>query len=376
MAAPLEQAAFAAMSDAVLAIAAERSVDTVLRKLVEAARRLSGARYAAIGVPDGEGGFAKFITAGMSERQIEELGPLPRTHGLLGAMLETTEPYRTDDIREDPRFVWWPDAHPVMHTFLGVPIVSGGEVSGAFYLTNKRGGRRTSFTDADERLLEVLASHAAVAIENARLHERSRELTVVEERNRLARELHDAAVQTIFSVSLTAEAAAALVDRDPAQAKAELRHLQELARTAMDELRSLVFELRPADLESDGLVPTLRKHVAVLERVHGTPIELAIDGERRLPRGVEAEVFRIAQEALTNALRHAGAARVAVSLALDGSRLELAVRDDGCGFVPERARGRHLGLVSMEERAARLGGRLAVESRPGAGTTVRLEAPA
>ena len=212
-----------ALSDAVLAIAAEHAVEPVLQKLVDAARELAGARYAAIGVPDGDGGFGRFITSGMSDELIASLGELPRQHGLLGAMLESAAPQRTADIREDPRFRgWWPAAHPSMSSFLGVPIVSGrGDVAGAFYLTDKEGA--AEFSDADQELIETFAAHAALALENARLHERSRELSIVEERNRLARELHDAVTQKLFGVVLAAESGAALLERDAQQARRAAR---------------------------------------------------------------------------------------------------------------------------------------------------------
>src|SRR6185312_10556449 len=136
----MERDALEAMSEAVLAIAAEREVEPVLRRLVSAARELAGARYAALGIPDGEGAFAQFITEGMSDELIAAMGPLPRTHGLLGAMLESPEPYRTTDIRQDPRFRgWWPRAHPQMRSFLGVPIAARGEIIAAFYLTDREG---------------------------------------------------------------------------------------------------------------------------------------------------------------------------------------------------------------------------------------------
>ena len=364
--------AFKAMSDAVLAITAELAVEPILQKIVEVARGLVDARYAALGVPDGEGGFAQFITSGMTEKQIEAIGPLPRTHGLLGAMLESPEPYRTADIQADPRFEGWPAEHPSMHAFLGVPIVSRGEIAGAFYLTDKKGQRRAEFTEADQHLIETLAAHAAIALENARLYERSRELSTIEERKRLARELHDSVTQMLFSIGLTAEAAAALIETDPARAKAELEHLQELAREAMHEMRSSIFELRPAELESDGLATTLRKHVEVLRRVHHQEIELSIEGDRRLPANVEKGLFRIGQEALTNALKHARAKKVSVALEVRDSSVALTVADDGAGFDPEAAgvRSRRLGLTSMRERADALGGSLAIESRPGEGTKV------
>src|SRR5215216_7188916 len=168
-----DSAAFRTLSDVVLRVAAEREVEPVLQRLVHAARELGGARYAALGVPDGEGGFARFITSGMSDELIAAMGPLPRTHGMLGAMLDTRDPYRTADIHDHPRFRgWWPSAHPDMRSFLGVPVVARGRVIGAVYLTEKEGGG--AFTAEDERLIGLLAAHAAIAIENARLHEGSR----------------------------------------------------------------------------------------------------------------------------------------------------------------------------------------------------------
>lgn len=370
----LDSRALGAASDAVLTIAAERSFEPVLLKLVDAARELADARYAAIGVPDGEGGFANFLTSGMTEKQWDAIGELPRQHGLLGAMLNDQKPFRAPDISADPRFEGWPEAHPHMRSFLGVPIVAAGEVVGAFYLTDKKGGRRAAFTEADQQLIELLAAHAAVAIENARLHERSRELTIVEERNRLARELHDAVSQSLFSVSLTAEAAAQLVESDPARARDQLAIIRDLTRGAMEEMRSLIFELRPAELGEDGLASTLQKHVHVLRRVHGKEIELEVDGSRQLRPEVEKEVFRIAQEALSNALKHATPERIEVRLELQDGTMRLAVVDDGAGFDPGSPRaGKRLGLSSMRERAEALGGELRVTSQPGVGTTVTLE---
>ena len=240
-----DSTAFRTLSDVVLALAAQREVEPVLQQLVHAARELGGARYSALGVPDGDGGFARFITSGMSDELIAAMGPLPRTHGMLGAMLDTREPYRTEDIHAHPRFRgWWPSAHPDMRSFLGVPIVARGGVIGALYLTDKEDGG--GFTEEDERLIVLLAAHAAIAIENARLHERARELNIVEERNRLARELHDSVTQQLFGVVLAAESAGELLARGDAGAGAEVERVQELARAAMEELRSVVFELRPA----------------------------------------------------------------------------------------------------------------------------------
>jgi signal transduction histidine kinase len=363
-----------ALSDAVLAIAAEHAVAPVLQKLVDAARELAGARYAAIGVPDGDGGFGRFITSGMSAGLIASLGELPRQHGLLGAILESAEPYRTADVRDDPRFRgWWPATHPSMSSFLGVPIVSGrGDIAGAFYLTDKEGA--AEFSDADQELIETFAAHAALALENARLHERSRELSIVEERNRLARELHDAVTQKLFGVVLAAESAIALLARDVGAAGAQLALVRELAREAMDELRSVIVHLRPAALESQGLAEALAKHVEVLRRVHHREIVLVLQGDAPVAAAIEGDVFRIAQEAVHNALRHAGASRIDLALRCEPGRVELEVRDDGTGFDPATPglRSRSLGLTTMDERARAAGGALTIDSAPGAGTSVRL----
>jgi len=372
-----DSTAFRTLSDVVLAIAAEREVEPVLQRLVHAARELGEARYAALGVPDDDGGFGRFLTSGMSDELIAAMGPLPRTHGMLGAMLESAAPYRTADIHDHERFRgWWPSAHPDMRAFLGVPIVARGGIIGALYLTDKLGAE--TFSDADERLIVLLAAHAAIAIENARLSERSRELSIVEERNRLARELHDSIAQGLFGVTLAAESAVELVARGDAAAGEQLERVQELARGALEELRAVVFELRPASLEAEGLGQVLRKHVEVLRRVSGSAIELRVAAPPALGPAAAGQVFRIAQEALQNALRHAAAGRIEVRLGNGGGRLALSVTDDGRGFDVSApgVRGRRLGLTSMEERAVELGGVLAIESRPGAGTTVRLDVPA
>jgi signal transduction histidine kinase len=363
-----------AVSDAVLAVAAGLSVDEVLQRLVDGARELAGARFAALGLPDGEGGFRSFLTSGMSDDLVASLGPLPRQHGVLGAMFETRDAYRTRDMHEHPRFRgWWPRGHPDMRSFLGVPIVSPEGVIGAFYLTEKADSR--DFDDDDQEVIELLAAHAAIAITNARLHEESLELSTVAERNRLALDLHDAVSQKLFALVLGAETAATLLDSDSAAAREQVAKLRTLAQDAHEELRSLVFQLRPPDLERDGLVGALRKHVEVVRRLQQREIELDLaEGLLRDPER-DADVLRIAQEALQNALRHADAGHIAVRLNGDNGRLVLAVIDDGVGFDPAdpELRSRRLGLTSMEERARRLGGRLTIRSVAGAGTTVRLE---
>jgi signal transduction histidine kinase len=365
-----------AVSDAVLGVAANLSVDEVLQNLVDAAPGLVGARYAALGIPDGQGGFRRFLVSGMSDELIASMGPLPRTHGMLGAMLEQRSSYRTDDIHDDPRFRgWWPRQHPDMRSFVGVPITSpDGAIIGAFYLTEKIDA--AAFDEEDQELIELLAAHASIAITNARLYERSRELSILSERNRLALELHDVVSQKLFSVMLTAEAAATQMDRDLVAARAHLDRLRDITREALDELRALILGLRPPELERDGLEGTLRKEVEMLARTQGIDIQLQIEpGLGADGADGELALLRIAHEALNNAIRHARAEHVTVRLARDDGAIVVEVADDGVGFDPQAPdlRSRHLGLTSMEERARESGGRLRIKSSPGAGTVVRIE---
>ncbi|MFJ5917913.1 GAF domain-containing sensor histidine kinase [Streptomyces ardesiacus] len=369
-----------AVSSALLAMSRHLEVRDVLKTIVASARELLDAQYAALGVPDDHGGFAQFVVDGVSDEQWKAIGPLPRQHGILAAMLQEATPERLGDVRKDPRFGGWPSAHPELVDFLGLPVRDGDEVLGVLFLANKNCAKPAGgcgFTQDDEELLGILAQHAAIALTNARLYERSRELTIAEERSRLAHELHDAVSQKLFSLRLTAQAATALVDRDPARAKDELHQVATLAAEAADELRAAVVELRPAALEEDGLVATLRTQIQVLDRAHGARVTFTGRGVKALPAAQEEAMLRVAQEALHNALRHSGADHVEVTLHRRGAGAVLRITDDGSGFDPHTVRraGRHLGLVSMRDRAGGAGGRLTVRSTPGEGTTIEMEVP-
>lgn len=398
-----------AVSQGILAITRQLSTHDVLQMIVRSARSLLGARYAALGVPDNQGSFAEFVVDGVSASQWAAIGPLPRQHGMLAVLLREGRPLRLADIRADPRFEGWPAAHPVLGDFIGMPIADGEKVLGIIFLANKRapGG----FTARDEELLSLFAAHAAIALTNARLYERSRELSAVQERARLARDLHDAVSQKLFSIRAKARAAAILAPRDPARAAAEMENVADLSGEAHAELRAVIDGLLPPDLDAHGLAESLRRYAALAGRAHGMPVSFAADPLPPLPAATEAAIYRVAQEALHNALRHSGARQVLVTLSRKNRRVVLEVADDGRGFRAEALvpgpdgvsggpRGLHggpgsrgeparrgaagsagpsapgLGITSMRERAASVGGTLTITSAPGKGTKVRLSVPA
>jgi signal transduction histidine kinase len=371
--APAEDQVLYQVSRAVLAITRELSVRDVLQVIVRSARSLSGARYAALGVPDTQDSFAEFVVDGISERQQKAIGALPRQHGMLGVLLRQGEPERLADIRADPRFGgWWPSAHPDLADFLGVPIKDGDQTLGIIFVANKTspGG----FTARDEELLGLFAAHAAIALINARLYERVGELSVIQERARLARDLHDAVAQKLFSIRAKARAASLLAARDPARAAAEMDSVAALSGAAHAELRAVISGLAPPDLDDCGLAESLRRYAALAARAHSVRVRFTAADLPPLGAAREASVYRLLQEALHNALRHSGAREVRISISRTGEGWSFVVGDDGQGFSPKTP-STGLGLASMRERAAAAGGTLTITSAPGDGTEVRLDLP-
>lgn len=363
---------FQHVSQVVLAVSSQLSVRDVLQMIVRSARSLAGARYAALGVPDDAGGFAEFLVDGLTAREQAAIGPLPRQHGLLGVMLREGKPLRLADIRTDPRFWGWPSAHPQLTDVLGVPIRGGEHVLGFIFAACKTGPG--GFTEQDERLVSLFAAHAAIALTNARLYERGRELSVLQERARLARDLHDAVSQKLFSVRAKARAAAVLVERDPARAVEEIDSVADLAGQAHAELRAVIDGLAPPDLAAGGLAGSIRGYAVLAGRTHGAQVVVQAGEVPALDPQQETAVYRIAQEAIGNSLRHSGSRQVSVSLYRRRNSVVLEVSDCGTGFDPRATPG-GLGLASMRERAASVGGRLSITAAPGAGSRVRFSVP-
>jgi len=366
------------VSQAVLSVTRQMSVRDVLQVIVRSARSLVGARYAALGVPDEGNSFAEFVVDGISDAEWQAIGPLPRRHGMLGVLLTEGKPERLADIRRDPRFEGWPAAHPQMSHFLGVPVRDGDQVLGIIFAANKTSAaaEKHGFTERDLQILSLFAAHAAIALTNARLYERSRDLSVMQERARLARELHDAVTQKLFSIRAHARAAAVLAAREPCapdRVKAEIEVVGALGAEAHAELSAVIDGLAPPDLQDGGLAESLRRYAVLAGRAHGIPVTFTAAELPALSPRTEAALYRVAQEALHNALRHSGAGTVGVRLARTGRRVTLEVGDDGHGFTPEAPSG-GVGLASMRQRAANVGGTLSIRSGA-SGTLVRMAVP-
>jgi signal transduction histidine kinase len=300
---------------------------------------------------------------------------IPTEGSFAAEALRTNRSQRSDDAQNDPRGYKNTLVLGNTRTILSVPMKTRLRTVGVLSVYNKEG--EGGFTDRDAELATFFANQAAAAIENARLYEQTREYTVVEERNRLARELHDSVTQSLFSVTLLIDAALNLLDRDPGKARERLERVNEVAQGALAEMRALIFQLRPMTLQEEGLLSAVKKHLSALRSRHGRLVELEVTGcERRLPAPVEDAAFRIIQESLNNVVKHASAPRSQVNLYFDADHLRLSTTDDGVGFDLAAPRPDHtLGMAGMRERAEGVGGHLLVESAPGRGTRVSADLP-
>ncbi len=297
---------------------------------------------------------------------------LPVDGSLAGLVVRKGEPVRLNDptLFAQAQVYQWPAD---LTALLALPLHVNGGIIGVLDVVNKAGG----FTEEDVRVMSVFANQAAMAIEHARLQQQAEQLAVLEERQRLARELHDSVTQSLYSVTLYANAAALALAAGKAEiAAGYLAELQETAQEGMHDMRLLIFQLHPPMLEAEGLVAALQTRLAAVEDRAGLQTQFQVEGERRLPIAIEEDLYWIAQEALNNVRKHAAARHVTVHLHFTAVTIRLEVVDDGVGFDLQavRAEGQGSGgLRSIAERAARLGGQLTHESGPGKGTRLVVE---
>jgi len=367
----------AALDEAIRAMAGVLAVDRVLQVIVDRVRVLTGARYAALGLQDQSGAMEQFITSGINRPDRARIGAPPRGHGLLGVMIRENRTIRLDDLMTDPRRVGFPPNHPEMHSFLGVPVVVRGRTLGNLYLTEKEGG----FTDDDQREIETFARHAGIAMENARLHEQVQRLAIVEERERIGKDLHDGVIQAIYAVGLSLDDVPEMMDGEPVEARRRVeRAIDSLDQTIRD-IRNFIFGLRPALLDGVDVVEGLaaladefRVNTMIdVELRAGPTVTTPVIGPDRT-----VELLAIAREGLSNIARHARATRAEITVEPDPdiAGVEIVVADNGTGFDPAAQRGiGHQGLRNMRTRAISIGATLLVDSRPGAGTRIIVRVP-
>jgi signal transduction histidine kinase len=357
--------------DAVMLVASELDLPVVLRRIVEAARELAGARYAALGVLDPSRTYlAEFITVGIDDEARGRIGELPKGHGLLGVLITDPKPIRVPDLRDHPESYGFPPEHPPMTSFLGVPLYVRGEVFGNLYLTDKEGGE--GFSDIDEELVSSLAAAAAIAIDNARMHERTQELSLLADRERIGRDLHDSVVQRLFATGLAMHGTARLVDR-PEVVERLQRHIEDIDDT-IRQIRSAIFELDMARVTGFSLRRDILELMASSARVLGFDPLVRLDGpiDAAVSEKLGGQLLAVLREALSNVARHARANRVDVTVAAD-AQLLLEVIDDGVGRPPDVSGGN--GIRNIVQRARDLGGHADVGPGPDGGTAVRWIVP-
>lgn len=363
--------ALEALNRAALAIASELDSEKVLQQIVDTARELAGARYAALGIPDYDGRLSRFIFSGMTREEAAAMPHLPRGLGLLGAIIHAKSTIRVPDISEHPSSIGFPPGHPKMTSFLGVPIRGVGESLGNLYLTDKIGA--DEFTAGDQRLVEMLAAHAAIAIQNAQLYEQVERLAILEERTRIGMDLHDGVIQSIYAVGLTLESTR-LVLPPGADESAQLLDLAiEGLNDAIRDIRNFILDLRPRRFRGDlkeGLAQLVREFQANTM----VPVTLTIAPQLEdLSSSLARALFLTTQEALANVARHAKASHVELSLLRTDAYLVLTIRDNGQGFnTDDRSRQVGHGLSNMQARAESLGGTFRLQSAPGEGTEITL----
>jgi len=374
-----------ARETATRAVAAELDIDRVLGVIVDRVRELVGAEFAALGIADGRGRIERFISSGVSPEQRGQIGSVPHGMGLLGRIIREARTLRVDDISADPTAYGFPAHHPSMRSFLGTPVLVKGRSVGNLYLTNKHGGE--AFSHDDEQIVEMFAVHAGIAIENARLHDQVQRLAVVEERERIGKDLHDGIIQAIYAVGLSLEDVPELVEETDGRVEAVARvdRAIDSLNLVIADIRSYILRLRPTMGGEEDPVEALVRLGEELGMNAVIDLEVDFDSGADLLRGMPpdrtSDLLFIAREALSNVARHSGATRLALGLAQEGGSLVLCIEDNGRGFDPALhtgpdALGRHQGLGNMRDRAVGLGGSFAIERPDGTGTRIIVRVPA
>jgi signal transduction histidine kinase len=364
-----------ALHEATLGIHGDLALESVLQNVVDHARNLVNADYGALSVINERHQIESFVTSGISAEERERIGPPPVGHGVLGVVLDEGQRLRLSDIRGHSRSVGFPPHHPPMRTLLAVPILCRSPFRGNLYLAEKAEG--AEFTPEDENSLLRFATTAALAIDNAHLHQRLSHLAVTEERLRIAHEMHDGLAQVLAYVNTKAQA----VKEHLRAGRSEdaTKHLDQLAGAAREvysDIRESIIGLRSAAVPERAIGEALTDYVNTWRNQTGIDCGLRVEGAPRLSPNAQLQVLRIVQEALANVRKHSHARNADIVLEQTGATLRISVSDDGAGFNPSelgRSEFPRFGLATMRERAESIGGTFQLDSTPGAGTRVTLE---
>jgi signal transduction histidine kinase len=360
--------------DAVVTIGSDLDLPAMLRRIISSAVGLVDATYGALGVLDDTGTrLSQFITVGIDDAGHAAIGHLPEGHGILGLLIVDAKPLRLPDLTKHPDSYGFPPNHPPMRSFLGVPIRVRDVVFGNLYLTDKSTG--DMFTSADEELVTGLAAAAGVAIENARLGARLQELALVEDRERIARDLHDTVIQRLFATGMSLQGTIRLVERDPTAAVARIEDAVDGLDTTVKQIRTAIFGLEQSRPATDGLRSRILSLARDAAGALGFEPRVLLDGP--IDTGVDdrlgAELLSTLQEALSNVARHARATGVEVQVVVH-DEVCLRVIDDGIGPPgPDAPRGK--GLANMAARAIQLGGGLSLAAGADGGTDLEWRVP-
>jgi len=348
--------------DAVVAIGSDLDLPSMLRRIVQNAVDLVDARYGALGVLDeSHRRLTEFVAVGIDEQQRRAIGDVPQGHGILGLLIVDAKPLRLPDLTEHPDSYGFPPNHPPMRSFLGVPIRVRDEVFGNLYLTDKSSAE--VFTDVDEELVVGLAAAAGVAIDNARLITRVNELALVEDRERIAGDLHDTVIQRLFATGMMLQSTLPLVSSDPDAATTRIGEAVDDLDTTIKDIRSAIFSLEQSRGDGGGLRSRLLAVAQEATDPLGYAPRVVFDGpvDSTVRSAVGTALLATLREALSNVARHAHATRVDVTV-VAGDEICLRVVDDGTG-PPAQPSPSGRGLHNMAARADRLGGSFAL--RPG-----------
>jgi signal transduction histidine kinase len=360
------------------AIAGVLDLDRVLQRIVDTVRDLISAHYAALGIVGRDGRIERFITSGIDPETRRRLGDPPSGHGLLGVIIREGRSLRIPDIKAHPGSYGFPPGHPRMTSLLGVPITVHGQPIGNFYLTDKQGA--DEFSEDDQVLVEMFALRAGIAIDNARLHDQVQRLAVVEERERIGRDLHDGIIQGIYAVALSLEDVPDLVDVDRDEAMRRVDHAIDSLNLSIRDIRNFILGLQSEFIGGADLPAGLATLAREFEL--NTAIDIRVDvggaalAAAELPMNARVNLLQMAREVLSNAARHSAAGAASIRLTEEDGDLVMTIEDDGVGFDVSAVRGSgHLGLTNLIERGAAIGASVRVDSGRGQGTRIIVRVP-